>query len=394
MPIQNASNRNYYFGLDLIRFASACLVLLFHLGYSTWQPQSGAQYLVRGEYTIPEGSIFWFGWLGVQIFFVISGFVIANSAQSASPYKFFRSRALRLYPAAWICATISLVTLLAFTDRPVMNLFWRYLHSITLFPLSPWIEGVYWTLAAEIIFYGLIFLLIFAKRLDRLETFSNAMGALSIAFILLVACNRHGLVQIEQLESFRKTIGRYLPLWYGVFFSLGMNLWLSSRHHLSKSSAIYTVALFLACCCQIYVGLSHADAEEGISGSSRQIWQVPVTIFAVAIGGLFASTHWPAIDQSIPIFAREPLRRLGLVTYPLYLVHFSLGVILIKALVAIGISPVVAFTASGALVFLLCLYIATYLEPALRQHCSAVLSNLEHRFRGKALPLSRRSEPE
>lgn len=381
MPLQNASNRQYYFGLDLIRFASACLVLLFHLGYSTWQPESGARDIVRGAYAIPEASLFWFGGMGVQIFFVISGFVIANSAQGASPYGFFRSRALRLYPAAWICATVSLITLLAFTERPVLNLLWRYLHSITLFPLSPWIEGVYWTLAAEIIFYALMFLLIAARRLDRLETFSNLMGGISIAFIALVACNRNGLVQIEHLEGFRKTVGRYLPLWYGVFFSLGMNLWLFTRRRLSKASAVYTVALFLTCCFQIYLAFHGTDIEEGISDDgSRQAWQVPVFVFIVAMAGLFASTHWPAVDRSIPLFAREPLRRLGLVTYPLYLIHFSLGVILIKALIATGVSPMLAFVASSVLVFLLCLYIATQLEPALRQRFGHVLDRTERRF--------------
>ena len=47
-----------------------------------------------------------FGWIGVQIFFVISGIVIANSAQSATPFRFAVSRFLRLYPAAWIAAAI------------------------------------------------------------------------------------------------------------------------------------------------------------------------------------------------------------------------------------------------------------------------------------------------
>lgn len=381
MSLQNASSRQYYFGLDLIRFVSACLVLLFHLGYSTWQPESGARDIVLGTYTIPETSMFWFGGMGVQIFFVISGFVIANSAQGATPYGFFRSRALRLYPAAWICATVSLLTLLTFTDRPVLNLLWRYLHSVTLFPLSPWIEGVYWTLAAEIIFYALVFLLITARRLDRLETFSNIMGGISLAFIALVACNRSGLIQIEHLEGFRKTVGRYLPLWYGAFFSLGINLWLSSRSRLSKASAGYTVALFLACCFQIYLAFHGVDMEEGISDDGgRQAWQVPVFVFVVAIAGLFASTHWAAVDRGIPLFAREPLRRLGLVTYPLYLVHFSLGVILIKGFIAAGLTPLIAFMASSVLVFLLCLLIATKLEPALRRRFGDVLDRLERRF--------------
>ena len=52
----------------------------------------------------PWGS---FGWIGVEIFFVISGYVIASSAEGAAPRTFLRRRAQRLLPAAWVCATIA-----------------------------------------------------------------------------------------------------------------------------------------------------------------------------------------------------------------------------------------------------------------------------------------------
>ena len=69
-------------GIDAIRFSSAVLVSAFHL---TWH--------------IPEAvHVMPFGWIGVQIFFVISGIVIANSARLATPFRFAVSRFLRLYP--------------------------------------------------------------------------------------------------------------------------------------------------------------------------------------------------------------------------------------------------------------------------------------------------------
>jgi peptidoglycan/LPS O-acetylase OafA/YrhL len=55
------------------------------------------------------GPRFHFGWVGVEIFFVISGFVIAFTAEGASSRAFLRSRVLRLVPGPWICATIALV---------------------------------------------------------------------------------------------------------------------------------------------------------------------------------------------------------------------------------------------------------------------------------------------
>jgi exopolysaccharide production protein ExoZ len=60
----------------------------------------------------PLAQFTWFGWVGVEVFFVISGFVITNSARGASPIEFLKGRVLRLYPAAWICATLSLFALI------------------------------------------------------------------------------------------------------------------------------------------------------------------------------------------------------------------------------------------------------------------------------------------
>jgi peptidoglycan/LPS O-acetylase OafA/YrhL len=57
--------------------------------------------------TIPSGADFsWFGWIGVQVFFVISGAVIAWSATRNTGKGFFIGRVARLWPAMIISATI------------------------------------------------------------------------------------------------------------------------------------------------------------------------------------------------------------------------------------------------------------------------------------------------
>jgi len=54
-----------------------------------------------------------FGWLGVEMFFMISGFVICMSAWGRDLGSFIRSRAVRLFPAYWaaILITTTVVTL-------------------------------------------------------------------------------------------------------------------------------------------------------------------------------------------------------------------------------------------------------------------------------------------
>src|SRR5262245_1362248 len=87
----------HIYGLDIVRFFAAVSVAAFHF---TWQNPSAI-------HAAP------WGWVGVEIFFVISGLVIARSARDSSPARFIAGRFLRLYPAAWVCAVLSALVLLA-----------------------------------------------------------------------------------------------------------------------------------------------------------------------------------------------------------------------------------------------------------------------------------------
>ena len=86
------ARHDYLPGLDLVRFLSAVSVAAFHL--------------TRRNYGDP--TLMPFGWVGVEVFFVISGLVIANSAGGATPSSFAANRFLRLYPGAWCSAAITL----------------------------------------------------------------------------------------------------------------------------------------------------------------------------------------------------------------------------------------------------------------------------------------------
>ncbi|MEK8170997.1 acyltransferase family protein [Streptomyces sp. M19] len=108
-----------------------------------------------------------FGWIGVEIFFVISGFVICMSCWGRAPKDFFVSRVIRLYPAYWVAVAF---TVTAITVLPGV---WKRPHGPDiLFNLTMLQSGsgvrnvdlVYWTLWSELRFY-LLFMLVVAMGL-------------------------------------------------------------------------------------------------------------------------------------------------------------------------------------------------------------------------------------
>jgi len=126
-------------GLDLLRFAAALLVMWYHLAYGSWTFDAQFCRQIGMDFSVFSGlrPFAEFGWIGVEIFFVISGYVIAFSAESSTAGVFLESRVLRLVPGAWICATLSALFLLAIHDpSPILRLYLRTAFSPRRRPTS------------------------------------------------------------------------------------------------------------------------------------------------------------------------------------------------------------------------------------------------------------------
>lgn len=154
--------------LDGFRFIAIMSVVLYHF-YCRWTPPifSGNIYPYASDY-----NYFNLGYLGVQFFFIISGFVIAATLQTTPTFgAFLRKRWLRLFPALVICSLLTFIIVHVFDSE---NLFARsknalnLLYSITLINpelinllLKPFqihgstICGSYWSLWPEVQFYFL-----------------------------------------------------------------------------------------------------------------------------------------------------------------------------------------------------------------------------------------------
>src|SRR6476659_1785392 len=151
--------------LDLLRFLAACAVMLFH--YTYLGPQN---HVWTASFPL-LGQIFKYGYLGVDVFFILSGFVILLTAYEKDAVGFTVARMVRLYPAYWICVTLTAVgTVVAgATHKPVTTS--EYVANLTMvqsFLGIRDVSGVYWTLAVELQFYFLIFLVLLTGQIRRL----------------------------------------------------------------------------------------------------------------------------------------------------------------------------------------------------------------------------------
>ena len=91
--------------IDLLRFLAALAVVLFHYAFRGYAAHSSSM-----PYPLLE-AVAKYGSYGVELFFLISGFVILMSASGGSLKHFVISRIVRLYPAFWVCCTLTWVVL-------------------------------------------------------------------------------------------------------------------------------------------------------------------------------------------------------------------------------------------------------------------------------------------
>ena len=328
------------------------MVMCFHLCAGTWAFKK----IVEGRAAFPElFAETWFGWLGVEIFFIISGFVIAYSAEGSTAFKFFRSRVLRLYPGAWICATITAMTAAALGLETHGHLLHEWAASVTLFPLRPWIDPVYWTLGVEISFYSLVFFLLAFKRFQCIEGLVLFLGCASSAYWILGASLAPDW--LHQHLWGRKLELSLIP--YGCFFGVGGLTYVIAREGLSLVRVLAMV-LFIA---GGLIEVSYKTVDVNTIFNSNQSPLVPQLVYVFAVACVFASMRSGASGSNR--IARF-IRMLGLATYPLYLFHQIVGAAIMKAVLIGGGSKYVALGSAILSCLAASVLIANFIEPPVR----------------------------
>ena len=212
-----ADNKRRLIEVDSLRGLAALAVVLYHFTtrftelYSPNPPPT---------FAFPDGHY------GVNLFFIISGFVIFMTLEKTSrPLDFVVSRFSRLFPAYWaaIIITFSITHLLGLPGKLVdITAAVGNLIMIHGFFRIPHVDGVYWTLEVELLFYCGMFLLYRLGRLHLIHRVLLCLLALRLTYFVL---ERGFGIELSW------TLSRFLILSYIPWFSLGISIYLAASRH-------------------------------------------------------------------------------------------------------------------------------------------------------------------
>jgi len=260
------------------------------------------------------------GGLGVQMFFVISGYCIASAAGSAVRHNhgflgFMRARVKRIYPAYWLA--FLLYALLAITsswlvasghlkssilgDHDPARQPWPYTVSNLLLVQAPfgqsYLVGVSWTLCYEVFFYALVGLGLLCWKCKGEPNILSSLHALTAASLLL-------LVFAPERRAF--------PLDMWPQFGLGILLYDCLKHPGQLRPRAWAAGIALL----VLVFVGRWDIPIGTLGEPGRLTYSVALAFAAALFWLHRFDTLLAKNAVIKVFST-----IGLFSYSLYLMH-------------------------------------------------------------------------
>ncbi|MFD6108839.1 acyltransferase family protein [Streptomyces yangpuensis] len=290
--------------LDGVRVLAAFSVLFYHYTAldSAWgEPAAGV---------FPAAhALAAYGWLGVEIFFLVSGFVICMSAWGRTVGDFAVSRISRLFPAYWAAVAFTSLVLFTWPEVRKVESFSDVVVNLSMLQAGigvPHVDDAYWTLFVELKFYVL-----FALVVMRGLTYRNCVlfcGIWTLAGVVAPT------VDNDLLSFF--AVSSASP-----YFIAGIAFHLMRRF---RPNAVLWGVVGV----QFLLAQHHVHARMISSLGRRATEQTPAwPAHAVIVLGF-------AVMAAIALGALDRVRwrwlpQAGAVTYPLYLIHMMAGLTLI-----------------------------------------------------------------
>lgn len=335
--------------IDGLRGLAILLVFLYH-GYYIWSKHYPFGELYKNTVLVKYGD------LGVQLFFLISGFVILMSLErTESFWKFIKNRWIRLFPGMLICSLIIYITAVFFYERPlgipqlksllpgVLFIDEGFLEKVLKIDF-PILESSFWSLYVEVKFYVIFGLLYyFFKR-------NIALLGLFVIYIIAVGyqiLDFHHLLP-QYLLKFKAYIGNFV--YFGWFVS-GALAYLYYKNR--KKS--FLLAFIVATICAMFYMYKLQDM-------TRNIYLL--ILILIFLGSLF----WRPLNS---FFSMKFFKFIGFISYPLYLLHENM---MISWMIKINnyfqlpyfILPIIAFSLVIPIAYLVSAFIEPYFQRNLK----------------------------
>lgn len=347
---RNGGNSERLASLDLLRVVAALAVVAFHYLFrgAAGDPMLDVAYPALAPFALP-------GYLGVNLFFLISGFVIAWSAEGRDGRSFAIARFARIYPGFVASMTITFVVLLVAGDPRWPVSLQQYVANLFIFSPAlgqPFVDGVYWSIVLELIFY---FWVALALLLGIFERWKLPIVA---SWLAVCATNEFfvgsGAARLVFITEF------------GPWFAGGILV-----HHVfsrgwSGAAAALLTAAFALSCAMLQITADWMEETYGTSLGISALIAANVAIHLLLPAAIGVRRFVPASPLVI---------MLGGLTYPLYLLHQHIGYVAINTL-APSLGAGLAAIAALALVCLASWLVWRYIETPGRKATVRLLTRL------------------
>jgi len=314
--------------LDSFRFIAILGVMLCHFTRA-WL------------YVYPCGNgfqhVFEYGYLGVQFFFMISGFVISYTLENTpNLLSFYRNRFIRLFPPMLLCSLITFITVRLLDDHYLL----RNAHELkNLVPgltfINPalwtlvtktkfnWLNGSYWSLWVEIQFYVISSAVYFLSKKHFFRNMLLVGIAVSIIkYIPINLLNNHKeYVESHSLHTFFEG-WRYGDELFNISFHIAWflqgvifyQLYKGFKMRQNISVAIWSlIALF----CLV------RDTRVFFPKAFNEMMIACFVMFALFLLMIYRNKYLSFLKGAF-------LTRIGVISYSIYLIHEEIGVLLIN----------------------------------------------------------------
>ena len=283
--------KNRYKELDALRGIAALMVVFFHFTMGR-----------RDEYN----SFFKLGTTGVDLFFIISGFVIFLSINQVSNIKeFIINRVSRLYPTYWTAVSFTFIFIVSIALQAktfgTEHLFLKYLANLTMFHFyldTDNLDGPYWTMIIEMLFYITIMIFYRFKILSHIRT----IGVIT-CIIIFISNNFYFDNYYVQYYMLWVPIFQFIPLFFSgiLFYKL---------YHEKQHKLINYLIIILCLICQITFFTFSGRSSSFIS----QFQYATMLTIYFTLFTLFVNHKLQFIVNRFTLF-------MGKISFALYLIH-------------------------------------------------------------------------